>query len=84
MKIAPMDIRVQPGDEPVRVKLLRYAKPQADFFQRNVAELETLRLILRNPEKAWSCSPQIVLKDRHGQYQLTHFYVLWTKSPFLM
>lgn len=84
LKIPSMNIRLQPGAEPVRVKLRRFAKPQADLLQRKKAELETFRLILRNPESASACASLIVPMDGPHQYRFTTDLRPVNKSPFLM
>lgn len=69
VKNRPMQIRLQPGAESVRVNVQRYPQPKAAFLRSKVAELEEPGLVRRSIEPAWAFPPLIVHKDGPEKYR---------------
>jgi hypothetical protein len=70
-RLPPMQISLQPGAAPVRVRVRKYPVEQRAFLTGFVNELVSHGLEYRNPHATWCCAPLLVPKEGPGGFRFT-------------
>jgi hypothetical protein len=69
--VAPLQIQLKPGAQPVRVPTGTYSMPQMRFMEAKLKENDELGLIRRNPASEWASPPLILPKPGPEGFRFT-------------